>query len=65
MVVILLFILLPALQVKSPTIVAYQGQSLDDDEMKRVLARFRTYGKQSPEIGSGDAHAVDAPERRG
>jgi L-fuculose-phosphate aldolase len=33
-------------------------------EMKRVLARFKTYGKQSEELAEGDAPAVEAPVRR-
>jgi len=34
---------------------------LDDDEMHRVLERFRSYGKQVQDSG---APAVDAPQRR-
>lgn len=33
-------------------------------EMKRVQARFKTYGKQSGELAEGDAPAVEAPVRR-
>jgi L-fuculose-phosphate aldolase len=34
---------------------------LDDDEMNRVLERFRSYGEQGQDSG---ASAVDAPQRR-
>ena len=37
---------------------------LDDAEMQGVLARFKTYGKQSEELCDGDAPAVEAPVRR-
>ncbi len=37
---------------------------LSGAEMKRVLARFKTYGKQSDELAEGDAPAVEAPVRR-
>lgn len=37
---------------------------LDDGQMKTVLARFKTYGKQAGELGKGDAPAVMAPVRR-
>ncbi|MGQ0483997.1 MAG: class II aldolase/adducin family protein [Hyphomicrobiales bacterium] len=37
---------------------------LDDSQMKTVLARFKTYGKQAGELGKGDAPAVAAPVRR-
>ena len=37
---------------------------LEDAEMARVLARFKTYGKQADELGDGVA-AVEAPVRRG
>ncbi|MEM8571451.1 MAG: class II aldolase/adducin family protein [Pseudomonadota bacterium] len=37
---------------------------LDDDEMTRVLARFKTYGKQPEDLMEGDAPAVEAPVRR-
>ncbi len=37
---------------------------LDDDEMHRVLARFRTYGKQPGDKDAGDVAAVEAPARR-
>jgi len=37
---------------------------LDDAEMQRVLARFRTYGKQPDELPEGQAAAVEAPVRR-
>ncbi len=37
---------------------------LDDAEMRRVLARFKTYGKQAKDLAAGDAPAVEAPERR-
>lgn len=37
---------------------------LDDAEMTRVLARFKTYGKQVGELGAGDAEAVIPPVRR-
>ncbi len=31
--------------------------------MTTVLARFKTYGKQSDELGKDEAHAVFAPVR--
>lgn len=37
---------------------------LGQREMKTVLARFRTYGKQPDELAEGDAAAVEAPVRR-
>ena len=37
---------------------------LDDAEMDRVLARFRSYGKQAGELAEGDVAAVEAPVRR-
>lgn len=37
---------------------------LGDDEMTRVLTRFKTYGRQPVELGEGDAPAVEAPVRR-
>lgn len=37
---------------------------LSDGEMAQVLARFKTYGKQSDELEEGDAPAVEAPVRR-
>ncbi len=37
---------------------------LDDSQMKTVLARFKTYGRQAGELGKGDAPAVMAPVRR-
>ena len=37
---------------------------LDDGQMKTVLARFKTYGKQSVEVGKDDAPAVTGPVRR-
>ena len=37
---------------------------LSGAEMKRVLARFKTYGKQSDELQAGDAPAVEAPVHR-
>lgn len=37
---------------------------LDDKQMTTVLARFKTYGKQSDELGKDDAPAVQAPVRR-
>jgi L-fuculose-phosphate aldolase len=37
---------------------------LTDAQMKTVLARFRTYGKQTGELKSGEALAVIAPTRR-
>jgi L-fuculose-phosphate aldolase len=33
-------------------------------EMKRVLARFKTYGKQAADLAEGEAPAVEAPVRR-
>jgi L-fuculose-phosphate aldolase len=37
---------------------------LSDGEMRGVLARFKTYGKQPHEMKDGDAPAVEAPVRR-
>ena len=37
---------------------------LDEAEMTRVLARFKTYGKQAHELDAGNAPAVEAPVRR-
>jgi L-fuculose-phosphate aldolase len=37
---------------------------LSDGEMRGVLARFKTYGKQPHEMKKGDAPAVEAPVRR-
>jgi len=37
---------------------------LDDGQMKTVLTRFKTYGKQAAELGKGDAPAVTGPIRR-
>lgn len=37
---------------------------LSATEMKRVLARFKSYGKQAHEVGPNDVPAVDAPVRR-
>jgi len=37
---------------------------LSDAQMKTVLARFKTYGKQAGELKSGEALAVIAPTRR-
>jgi L-fuculose-phosphate aldolase len=37
---------------------------LSDEQMKTVLARFKTYGKQTNELKSGEALAVIAPTRR-
>jgi L-fuculose-phosphate aldolase len=37
---------------------------LSDGEMRGVLARFKTYGKQPHELKKGDAPAVEAPVRR-
>lgn len=48
---------LAALQAGNPVI-------LNDEQMRTVLARFKTYGKQSGELGNGEAHAVVAPIRR-
>jgi L-fuculose-phosphate aldolase len=36
---------------------------LDDAQMATVLARFKSYGKQSDELGKDEAHAVFAPVR--
>jgi L-fuculose-phosphate aldolase len=36
---------------------------LSDAEMTDVLARFKTYGKQTRDIGAKDTPAVDAPRR--
>jgi L-fuculose-phosphate aldolase len=46
-----------ALQAGEPVI-------LDEDEMDRVLERFKTYGKQAHETLYSPSHAVDAPRRR-
>jgi L-fuculose-phosphate aldolase len=46
-----------ALQAGAPTI-------LTDAEMKTVLARFKTYGKQAGDLVKGEALAVIAPTRR-
>jgi L-fuculose-phosphate aldolase len=46
-----------ALQAGAPTI-------LTEGEMKTVLARFKTYGKQAGDLGKGEALAVVAPDRR-
>jgi L-fuculose-phosphate aldolase len=37
---------------------------LSDDQMTSVLRRFKSYGKQSSELGAGETHAVLAPTRR-
>jgi L-fuculose-phosphate aldolase len=37
---------------------------LSDAQMKTVLARFKTYGKQTDELKAGEAVAVIAPTRR-
>jgi L-fuculose-phosphate aldolase len=37
---------------------------LSDAQMKTVLARFKTYGKQTDELKAGEALAVIAPTRR-
>ena len=37
---------------------------LDDAEMSRVLARFKTYGQRAKPLRPGDAPAVEAPPRR-
>jgi L-fuculose-phosphate aldolase len=37
---------------------------LNDAQMKTVLARFKTYGKQTQDLKSGEALAVIAPTRR-
>ncbi len=37
---------------------------LSDAQMKTVLARFKTYGKQTAELKAGEAVAVIAPARR-
>lgn len=37
---------------------------LDDGQMKTVLARFKTYGKQAAELGKDEAPAVTGPIRR-
>ncbi len=37
---------------------------LSKKEMKRVLARFKTYGKQADELRDGDTPAVAPPPRR-
>jgi L-fuculose-phosphate aldolase len=46
-----------ALQAGKPVI-------LTTAQMTSVLARFKTYGKQTDELGDAEAHAVFAPERR-
>ncbi|HUR42647.1 MAG TPA: class II aldolase/adducin family protein [Aestuariivirga sp.] len=46
-----------ALQAGAPVI-------LSEAEMKSVLARFKTYGKQPGEIDQREIHAVMAPQRR-
>lgn len=46
-----------ALQVGTPVI-------LNEAQMTSVLSRFKTYGKQSKDIESGEMQAVLAPERR-
>ncbi|MFO1122352.1 MAG: class II aldolase/adducin family protein [Hyphomicrobiales bacterium] len=46
-----------ALQAGTPVI-------LNDAQMTTVLARFKTYGKQSDELGKDEAHAVFAPQRK-
>ena len=38
---------------------------LDEAEMARVLARFKTYGKQADDLAEGDAEAVIPPVHRG
>jgi len=38
---------------------------LNDEQMKSVLQRFKTYGKQPKDLGKGDTAAVFAPTRRG
>jgi L-fuculose-phosphate aldolase len=38
---------------------------LSDEQMKSVLARFKTYGKQPKDLAKGEATAVLAPTRRG
>ncbi len=43
---------------------AGQPVVLGDAEMTGVLARFKTYGLQSDELGENDALAVEAPVRR-
>jgi len=47
-----------ALQAGKPAI-------LSEAQMTSVLSRFKTYGKQFEDLGSGEMHAVLAPERRG
>lgn len=37
---------------------------LDDGQMKTVLARFKTYGKQAAELGKDESPAVTGPIRR-
>ncbi|MBX6320569.1 MAG: class II aldolase/adducin family protein [Rhodospirillaceae bacterium] len=37
---------------------------LSEEEMRGVLARFKTYGKQAHELAEGEAPAVEAPVRR-
>jgi L-fuculose-phosphate aldolase len=46
-----------ALQAGKPVI-------LSEAQMKSVLARFKTYGKQPKEIEVDEIHAVMAPQRR-
>ncbi len=38
---------------------------LSDKQMKTVLARFKTYGKQPKDLSKSDAHAVFAPKKIG
>ena len=47
-----------ARQIGTPTI-------LNDDEMDRVLGKFKSYGKQSDELKPGDDAAVQAPDHLG
>lgn len=46
-----------ALQAGEPVI-------LNDEQMKTVLARFKTYGKQAGDLAKGETHSVLAPTRR-
>jgi len=46
-----------ALQAGAPVI-------LSETEMRTVLARFKTYGKQQEELGPAEMHAVQGPVRR-
>jgi L-fuculose-phosphate aldolase len=48
---------LAAMQAGKPVILSAQ-------QMKSVLARFKTYGKQAADLGRSDKPAVDAPVRR-